>query len=98
MIYELQTFQLIRTLTVEKPVKFMLSFVEILVVVDVENNLRVISVGDGIEILSIPPVEGFEVTALAHPATYLNKVVFLRIIMSNFIYLSGCSRWITRRT
>uniref|UniRef100_A0AC34GFT4 Uncharacterized protein n=1 Tax=Panagrolaimus sp. ES5 TaxID=591445 RepID=A0AC34GFT4_9BILA len=60
---------------VEKDVKFMLSFVDILVVVDVENTIRIIDVNECTQILEIPSPPSFEATCIVHPLTYMNKIV-----------------------
>jgi U3 small nucleolar RNA-associated protein 21 len=66
---------LLRQIEVEKDVKFMLSFVDILVVVDVENTLRIIDVNECTQILEIPSPPSFEATCIVHPWTYMNKIV-----------------------
>uniref|UniRef100_A0A7E4UZN6 Utp21 domain-containing protein n=1 Tax=Panagrellus redivivus TaxID=6233 RepID=A0A7E4UZN6_PANRE len=67
--------KLVKVIALEHDVKLMLSFVDILVVVDVENTIRVIDVQEGAELLEIPSPEDFDVKVVMHPATYLNKIV-----------------------
>uniref|UniRef100_A0A914Y3L1 Small-subunit processome Utp21 domain-containing protein n=1 Tax=Panagrolaimus superbus TaxID=310955 RepID=A0A914Y3L1_9BILA len=66
---------LVRQIEVEKNVKFMLSFVDILAVIDVENTIRIIDVNDCTQILEIPSPPSFEATCVVHPLTYMNKIV-----------------------
>lgn len=77
----------------------MLSFIDILVVIDVENVIRVIDVNEGTQVLEIPSPPGFDATFVVHPWTYMNKVSFLASSiklnseLTIHILILDCSWW-----
>nr|CDP94484.1 Bm13865, isoform b [Brugia malayi] len=56
-------------------VRWLLPFGDILVVVDVKNSIHVMDVDTGDELVLIETSGQFDCSAIAHPATYLNKVL-----------------------
>ena len=64
-----------RWIETEQDVKLMLPFGEVLVLIDTDNSLHVYEVSNGKWVLQIDPTGRFVVTAITHPATYLNKVL-----------------------
>uniref|UniRef100_A0A914ED52 CNH domain-containing protein n=1 Tax=Acrobeloides nanus TaxID=290746 RepID=A0A914ED52_9BILA len=57
--------------------KFLLSFGEILVVIDLKNSVHVIDIEENETILKIDGTSQFDVTAVVHPLTYMNKVLLI---------------------
>lgn len=53
----------------------MVPFGEVIVVVDANSSLHVLDIEDGSRVLQIDSAGEFTISAIIHPATYLNKVV-----------------------
>ncbi|CAI4229608.1 unnamed protein product [Auanema sp. JU1783] len=64
-----------KTFTVNHVTKNMMIFGDQLVIIDQENGINIIEKENGSEILYLEGSPEFEITALVHPATYLNKIV-----------------------
>ncbi|VDO17117.1 unnamed protein product [Brugia timori] len=67
--------QVKRWLETSDNVRWLLPFGDILVVVDVKNSIHVMDVDTGDELVLIETSGQFDCSAIAHPATYLNKVL-----------------------
>ncbi|KAK6112678.1 Utp21 specific WD40 associated putative domain family protein [Brugia pahangi] len=67
--------QVKRWLETSDNVRWLLPFGDILVVVDVKNSIHVMDVDTGDELVLIETSGQFDCSAVAHPATYLNKVL-----------------------
>lgn len=71
----MHSFQLEYRLTIPNDgAKLLLSLTEFLVVVDKGNAINVFNVGNGQPIVQLDNPASFQITAIVHPATYLNKV------------------------
>uniref|UniRef100_F1KV81 WD repeat-containing protein 36 n=1 Tax=Ascaris suum TaxID=6253 RepID=F1KV81_ASCSU len=67
--------QVLRWLEVSEKVLLMVPFGEVIVVVDANSSLHVLDIEDGSRVLQIDSAGEFTISAIIHPATYLNKVV-----------------------
>lgn len=55
--------------------KFLLPFGEALVVADAANEIHIFDLENGEQVLEIASPESFKITAIAHPASYLDQIV-----------------------
>uniref|UniRef100_A0A0R3RVD1 Utp21 domain-containing protein n=1 Tax=Elaeophora elaphi TaxID=1147741 RepID=A0A0R3RVD1_9BILA len=67
--------QVKRWLEISNSVRWLLPFGDVLVVVDVKSSIHVMDVETGDELVLIETSGQFDCSAIAHPATYLNKVL-----------------------
>uniref|UniRef100_A0A914R584 CNH domain-containing protein n=1 Tax=Parascaris equorum TaxID=6256 RepID=A0A914R584_PAREQ len=70
---------------VSEKVLLMVPFGEVIVVVDANSSLHVLDIEDGSRVLQIDSAGEFTISAIIHPATYLNKFAYfiLLIVLSS---------------
>ncbi|KAM3728305.1 ATP-binding cassette sub-family F member [Dirofilaria immitis] len=67
--------QIKQWLKISDNVRFLLPFGDILIVIDIKSSIHVMDVETGDELVLIETSGQFDCSAIAHPATYLNKVL-----------------------